>query len=193
MKYQTITVGIHEKRANPHEMGHFDCEVSYTVRVEEGNDPNYITSMLQDQARQHVKTELDARIAQVNLEEERKSARSSLRWIIDRARNKEHRDFDALEFEKSLQPLEPDEQAKYRGELDKAKEEYWAACRERLNEYIGRAERNTIGSYDLDHFNVLVGFMPEAEQADFRQRMEVALKEAEAAATAKDKADEIPY
>lgn len=189
MKYQTITVGIHEKRNHPTEYGHFDANVSYTVQVEDGEDIHSATEFLRAKARQHVEAELDAKIAQVNLEEERKQARSSLAWIIDRAERNEHTELDAAQFEKNLQCLEPDEQTEYRGKLDKAKETYFAAMRERLEEYISKAERNKARSHDIDWFNVQVEFIPEVEQSDYRRRMEVALKEAEIAA----KADEIPY
>lgn len=189
MKVQTVTVEIHEKRNHPYEYGHFDASVSYTVQVEEGEDADLIIKSVQAKAREHVEAELDAKIEAVNLERKRSEARSNLHWVISRADHAEHTDIDAQQFEKNVQLLEPDEQVEYRGKLDRAKEEYWAAMRNNLNGYIDKAERNKADSFDIDCFNTQLEYMPEAERSDFLQRMEAALGRAEATA----KAEEIPY
>lgn len=189
MKIQSVTVEIHEKRNHPHEYGHFDASVSYTVQVEDGEDADSVIELLRAKARDHVEAELDAKIWAVDLERKRSEARSNLRWIVSRAAHAEHGDIDAEEFEKNLQLLEPDEQIEYRGELDRAKEEYWAAMRKNLNGYIDMAERNKASSFDIDRFNIGLEYMPEAERSDFLRRMEVALKRAEPTA----KAEEIPF
>lgn len=189
MKYQTITVGIHEKRNHPTEFGHFDANVSYTVQVEDGEDIHRATEFLRKKAREYVEAELDARIAQVNLENERREARSSLRWIVGRASHDSYEEQDAQAFETHLLTLPSDEQTDWRAKLGKAKETYLAAMRERLDEYIEKATRNKLSSYNIDYFNEQVEFMPESEQDTYRKQMEAALERAESVA----KAEEIPY
>lgn len=184
MKYQTVSVSIHEKRNHPHEYGHFDASVSYTVQVEEGEDADQITRVLCDRARDHVEGELDAKVAQVNLEREREDARNNLRWIIERAKNGNFQESDADKFELHLIPLAEHERIEFNRRLVVAKEQYWAELREVLDEYIAKAERNTASSYDIDRFNMQVVYLPEAEQDGYRKRMGLALERAEKAAKA---------
>ena len=184
MKYQTVSVSIHEKRNHPHEYGHFDASVSYTVQVEDGDDSDSVTEYLREKARIHVEGELDAKVAQVNLEEERKDARDSLRWIIERAKNGNFQESDADKFELHLIPLAEHERIEFNRRLVVAKEQYWADMREVLDKYIAKAERNTASSFDIDRFNMQVVYLPEAEQDGYRKRMGLALERAEKAAKA---------
>lgn len=185
MKYQTISISIHEKRNHPHEYGHFDASVSYTVQVEEGEDADHITKVLCDRARDHVEGELDAKVAQVNLEREREDARRNLDFIVGRAEHSEYSQRDERDFNKHRQLLPDDERVEWVSKLNKAREQYWTDLREEFDRIIARAERNTASSYDIERFNIQVVYLPEAEQDGYCTRMEAALERAESEAEAK--------
>lgn len=189
MKIQSVTVEIHEKRNNPNAYGHYDSRVAYTADLDDGEEAKAVVEQLQFVARQQVAIECDRWEAEVKLQEKRSNARTNLDWIIDRVLGSGLDDRDARQFEKNLEPLLEEEQTEFRGKLEKAQAGYWSSVRDTLDNLIGRVERNTAHSSDIDRFNMLVECLPNAEQDEYRQRMEAALDRAESVGAS----EEIPY
>lgn len=176
MKIQTVTVEIHEKRNNPNAYGHYDSRVAYTAEVQDGEEAKDVVEQLQFIARQQVAIECNRWEAEVKREEQRNSARSSLRWIVDRAKNSLQGESDVKEFEKNVSLLPLDEQAEYRTRLEESIEEFRGDTRKYLDKLIVEAEK----SGDLSHrqqsiFDSNLALLPEDEHSGWLLRLEKAL------------------
>lgn len=176
MKVQTVTVEIHEKRAHPTEMGHYDAKVEYTAQVGEWDDPNILVANLQFIARQQVADECDRWVAEIERRRQVEGAKSGLDWIIDRAKGDNVYDSDAEETAKHLSVLSAAEQANYRAKLETAQQGFVASLRNRLNNYIQKAEQGNLSTRSLEYFHDYVNRLPEDEQQGYLDRMTAALE-----------------
>jgi hypothetical protein len=172
MNVKTITVEIHEKRNHPHEYGHYDARVSYTVELEEGDSPEMATLAYLSTARQQVVTECDRWIAEIEHKRQVEEAKRELHWILERAKSSGVQDNDAENFEENLLALPTEQQDEYRAKLEAAKQEYLSGMRERLENDIKAAEKGLLSQYSQANFYVVLNNLPEAERDAYRIRME---------------------
>lgn len=184
MKVQTVTVKTHEKRAHPSAMGHYDAEVGYTAELEDGEDVTSAVELLQFQSRQHVAIECDRWEAGVKLEEKRSSARSSLNWIIERAKSGLFE--ESTQFEEHLLLFPAEVQADYRAKLAAAQVEQKANTEKRLNRYINLAAKTTLSWNDKDRFESFLQDVPEDERQAWQDKLAAAVAEYEAAQMGKE-------
>lgn len=176
MNVKQIVVEIHEKRAHPSEMGHYDAKVEYTVEISEAESPDETVKFLQSQARQQVAIECDKWIAEIERKQLAHNAKQHLDWIIDRAEGGYVEKNDDDQFELYLIPLSEGERAEYTAKLMAAKDKYLAAMRKRLNADIESVESGKpISNHNLKIFYLLLDNLPADEREDFRNSMMLAL------------------
>lgn len=194
MKIQSITVEIHEKRNHPHEYGHYDARVSYTVEPNAPENPEDVVAYLQSVARQQVAAECDRWIADINRKQEIGSAKSDLDWMITRAGDSPAEEFNEERFNTKLAVLPVEEQAEYLSRLEVAKAQYIKNLDQALQGMIDRAKSRGLSKYERQDFEYALKGLPETERDSYRQRMEAVLSKPEAE---QDKAtkpeEEIPY
>lgn len=175
MKVQTVTVEIHEKRAHPSAMGHYDAKVEYTAEVDENDDPDNIVQQLQFVARQQVADECDRWVTDIRIKEEQSRVRNDLEWMITRTESGNVYPGDADEFAAHLIALPDSEQAGYRAKLETAKGQYIAEIKKRLDEWIARAENGILSSRQKERFDEDAALLGEIERQTYLERMEGAL------------------
>lgn len=175
MKIQSVTVEIHEKRAHPSEMGHYDAKVSYTVEVEDGDDPENVMLHWKSRACAAVESECDYWVASVEHKRKVVEAKSSLQWIVDRAKSNNVYSDDPENFENYLAILPPEENGEWRDKLTAAKESWLVEVRGRLNNYIDQAERGTLSNRGQENFSYALADLPENERQSYRDRLTAAL------------------
>lgn len=175
MKVQTVTVEVHEKRAHPSEMGHYDSSVTYTVQIDEGESAEEIVINYQFLARQHVAIECDRWVQEIERKSEMDSARSDLNWMITCAADSPAKEFDEERFGMKLAILPSDEQSEYVFRLEAAKAHYTKTLERALQVMIDRAQTRGFGKYDRQEFEYALEGFPESECAAYRARLEAAL------------------
>lgn len=176
MKIQSVAVEVHEKRAHPSRMGHYDASVRLSAELDDGDDATVAVLQLQHQARQHVATECDRWEAQVNREKQREDARSNLDWVISLATHNSHTDANQEKFEQALFVLPADERPDFVQRLEKARAEYVADAKRQLEELFASVERRGATHHDDRRFDLLLQSLPEAEREVHGQRWEEANK-----------------
>jgi len=86
----SVTISVHEKRNNPHEYGHYDCDVRLAADLEEGEDADQAVRMLRHRAGLQVKAELDAWIEgmeeEILSQQEEYARRQEQEWEEQRQR-----------------------------------------------------------------------------------------------------------
>lgn len=174
MKIQTITVEAHEKRAHPHEMGHYDSRVALTAEVQPGDDYEGVALTLQVRARAMVLTECDTWIRAIEYERKVDAARNSLGYILNRAEHGAPDNEDANRFEEKLQLLPEPEQAEYRTKYAAAQIKGKEYIERRLNRLVEGVTRGRLGWDDEDSFGELLERLPDDEATAWEAKMAAA-------------------